>query len=370
MKTSLVGRLVALALGASQIASCSAGAARLTPDSASALPSYVRLSSSANRSAQENAPSAIPPALRARIQLGVHPAWMRTTGDATFEDGYTYVGQEFGSTINQYPTNNPHNLAPRCTIPNSDYHPLGMTTDKSGTLYFTAGFIRAAGIATFGANCGGPGPRYTEDYGNPQDPVVDGRILYLTTLFGPNQEDPAEILVFSTVPSATDQTPLRELSYPTATTGIGVAVDSHHNLFWSAASQKYNDGFVVEFVDGQMPGRLISATKLGTDFPGGVMIDQADNLLLIDQNKTSVFVYAPPYTKRPFKTIVLKGNSLYCALGLRQVRLYCMDVQYGSVDVYTYPGGDYVYSYNNGMQANSAIGIAIQPPIPPVKSQR
>jgi hypothetical protein len=187
MKTSLVGRLVALALGASQIASCSAGSETnpLAPDSASTLASYVRLSSSANRSAQENAPSAIPPALRARIQLGVHPAWMRTTGDATFEDGYTYVGQEFGSTINQYPTNNPHNLAPRCTIPNSDYHPLGMTTDKSGTLYFTAGFIRAAGIATFGANCGGPGPRYTEDYGNPQDPVVDGRILYLTTLFGP-----------------------------------------------------------------------------------------------------------------------------------------------------------------------------------------
>ena len=87
MKTSLVGRLVALALGASQIASCSAGAARLAPDSSSALPSYVRLSSSANRSAQENVPSAIPPALRARIQLGIHPAWMRTTGDATFEDG-------------------------------------------------------------------------------------------------------------------------------------------------------------------------------------------------------------------------------------------------------------------------------------------
>jgi len=364
MKSSLVGRLVALGLGASQIASCSAGAARFESDSTSAPASYVRLSSSANRSAQEAIPSAIPPALRARIQLGVHPAWMRTTGDATFEDGYTYVGQEFGSTINQYPTNNPHNLAPRCTIPNGDYHPLGMTTDKSGTLYFTAGFIGGVGVLTFGPNCGGPGPRYTEDYGNPQDPVVDGRILYLTTIGGDNNA-PAKIFVYSTVPSAAAPgTTLRQLSYPTAQTGIGVAVDSHHNLFWSAASQNFNDGFVVEFVDGQMPGRLLSATKLGTDFPGGVMIDQADNLLLIDQNKTSIFVYAPPYTRRPFKTIVLKGNSLYCALGLRQVRLYCMDVQYGSVDAYTYPGGDYVYSYNNGMQANSAIGIAIQPPIP------
>jgi hypothetical protein len=238
-----------------------------------------------------------------------------------------------------------------------------MTTDKSGTLYFTAGFIRAAGIATFGANCGGPGPRYTEDVGNPQDPVVDGATLYLTTI-GPNNKGTAKILVFSLLPVVGDHHPLRELSHPTAHTGIGVAVDSHHNLFWSAASQNFNDGFVIEFVNGQLPGRLLSATKLGTDFPGGVMIDEADNLLLIDQNKSSVFVYAPPYTSRPFKTIVLNGQSLYCALGLRQVRLYCMDVQYGSVDVYTYPGGDYVYSYNSGMQAGSAIGIAIQPPIP------
>jgi hypothetical protein len=47
MKTSLVGRFVALALGASQIASCSTGTARQAPDSASAPASYVRLSSRA-----------------------------------------------------------------------------------------------------------------------------------------------------------------------------------------------------------------------------------------------------------------------------------------------------------------------------------
>jgi hypothetical protein len=40
-----------------------------------------------------------------------------------------------------------------------------------------------------------------------------------------------------------------------------------------------------------------------------------------------------------------------------------MDVEYGAVDVYTYPGGDYLYSYYNGMEAQSAIGIAIQAPV-------
>jgi hypothetical protein len=253
-------------------------------------------------------------------------------------------------------------------LPNQSKNPffrnlLGMTTDKSGALYFTAHFVRTGGVATYGANCGVAEARYLEDKGGPQDPVVDGAILYLTNL-GPNTKGPAKIFVYSTVPVRMgDQRPSRELSYPTAHTGIGVAVDSHHNLFWSAASQNFNDGFVIEFVNGQMPGKLLPATKLGTDFPGGVMVDHADNLLLIDQNTSSVLVFAPPYTNRPFKTISLKGQALYCALGVSQGRLYCMDVEYGSVDVYTYPGGDYDYSYNNGMEAQSAIGIAIQAPV-------
>jgi hypothetical protein len=368
MRPTWLGSFVVLALGASAIASCSAGAVRLAPDSATTVYAStgtreVRAAENADASAQVSPFSGIPPALRERWKIGVHPPWMRTAGDDAFDDGYTYVGQEFGATINQYRTYNPHNLPPRCTIPNGDYGPLGMTTDANGTLYFTADFIRAKGVATYGRNCGAPGTRYVENDGNPQDPVVDGSTLYLTTLLGYNQEDPAEIFVFSLAPVVGDHHALRKLSHPSVLTGVGVAVDSHHNLFWSAASQNFNDGFVIEFMNGQMPGKLLPATKLGTDYPGGVMIDHADNLLLIDQNTNTVLMFAPPYTNRPFKTISLMGHALYCALGVSQGRLYCMDVEYGAVDVYTYPGGDYLYSYNNGMEAQSAIGIAIQAPV-------
>jgi hypothetical protein len=363
----MVGRLVALALGASAIASCSAGGVRLASDSettayASAGTRELRVATNADASAQASTFSGIPPALRARWRIGVHPTWMRNAGDSTFDDGFTYVSQEFGATINQYRTYNPHNLPPRCTIPNGDYHPLGMTTDASGTLYFTAGFVGGPfGLLTYGPNCGAPGARYTEDQGNPQDPVVDGSILYLTNLA--NTFGPPKIYIFSLAPAVGNHRPLRMLSHPSVATAVGVAVDSHHNLFWAAASQNFNGGFVIEFMNGQMPGRLLPATKTGTDYPGGVMVDHADNLLLIDQNTSSVLVFAPPYTNRPFKTISLKGQALYCALGVSQGRLYCMDVEYGSVDVYTYPGGDYDYSYNNGMEAQSAIGIAIQAPV-------
>jgi hypothetical protein len=128
MKGSAVGIFVALALATVTITGCSAGGARPAPESlsttfASTAALDVRVSSSVASSAQENQRSAIPPALRARWKIGVHPAWMKTGGDAIFDDGYTYVGQEFGSAINQYNSYNPHNLTPRCTIP-MNYSPL------------------------------------------------------------------------------------------------------------------------------------------------------------------------------------------------------------------------------------------------------
>ncbi len=61
---------------------------------------------------------------------------------------------------------------------------------------------------------------------------------------------------------------------------------------------------------------------------------------------------------------------MYCALGIRETRVYCLDYSFnagaanklGSVDVYTYPKGNYLYSYTNGLEAkDEPIGIAIQP---------
>jgi hypothetical protein len=111
-----------------------------------------------------------------------------------------------------------------------------------------------------------------------------------------------------------------------------------------------------------MPGVVLDPTKIGEDFPGGVLVDRSDNLLLVDQNTRSIYVYAAPYTAPAFSTIQLKGTTVYCAMGLHDERLYCLDYEYGSVDAYEYPSGRYLYSYTNGIDSNyDPIGIAIQP---------
>lgn len=155
--------------------------------------------------------------------------------------------------------------------------------------------------------------------------------------------------------------PVRSLSDPSVVKGIGVAVDSHHNLFWSNTTQLWSGGQVIEFHNGKMPGVLLSGTEIGSDTPGGVLTDSSRNLLLVDQNASAIYVYTPPYDAPPFATIVLKGTAVYCALRANQKRLYCLDYEYGSVDVYSYPQGQYLYSYTDGIDSNQdPIGIAIQ----------
>ena len=56
-----------------------------------------------------------------------------------------------------------------------------------------------------------------------------------------------------------------------------------------------------------MPGTVLKPTKIGTDLPGGVLLDKANDLLLIDQTTDDIYLYSPPYNAPPFATISLKG---------------------------------------------------------------
>jgi len=80
---------------------------------------------------------------------------------------------------------------------------------------------------------------------------------------------------------------------------------------------------------------------------------------LVDQNKNLIYLYAPPYTAPAYATIALNGTTIDCTLSTHETRLYCLDYEYGSVDVYSYPTGTYIpyiYSFTNGINANADPG--------------
>jgi hypothetical protein len=303
---------------------------------------------------EDDAPS-VTRSLRGRIHRSEHPAWMKLRGELAASGGYTYVGQQYTNAINLYRANNIRNRPPVCQIGLANAQ--GMATDRSGTLYVTGNLPGGVAVQTFSPICGKPGLSFIDPDGLAVDPAVDGSTLYVTNLID-NGQLAAIIEVYA---NGASRMPSGRLSDPSAYKGIGVAVDSHHSLFWSYATQAWSGGQVIKFPRGSMPGVILKPT-VGKDFPGGVLLDRFDNLLVVDQDTNSIHVFAPPYSAPAFSTILLKGTAVYCAMEPREERLHCLDYQYGSVDVYAYPVGTYIYSYTNGIDSRKApIGIAILP---------
>lgn len=233
-----------------------------------------------------------------------------------------------------------------------------MSVDSNGRLYVAGAPGIYDGVATFAPNCGREGTVYIEDFGNPQDPVADDGHLFLTTINDGSM--PAIILVYKL---GSGSAPISQLTDVNNGLGLGLAVDSHHNLFWSTTNYFSGGGQVIEFRKERMPGYLLKATSIGSDYPGGVLVDKSDHLLLLDQSVAKMYRYAPPYDKPPTEKITLRGPAEYCALGMNDERLYCLDYQYDSVDVYEYPNGKYLYNYTNGIEGSEGpVGIAVQPP--------
>ena len=312
--------------------------------------------------ASDDWPSVIPKALRSRIHRGSRPYLMRFIDRAVpgrAPRSYTYVASQHGRTINGFATDNHTNNPPVCQIPNN-YDPEGIATDAAGTLYVTASFPGAkVGAATFSSACGPPGQRLYNSHGLPVDIAVDGTTVYIANL-NDGLAVPATIEVHSFRSTYTTY----QLSDKTAYAGLGIAVDKHHNVFWSNATQEFNSGQVIEFPAGRMPGIVLTATKIGSDWPGGVLIDNSGRLLQVDQTSKMLYVYdaigSQPGTLTARRSIRLMGTSVFCAFWRGERRFSCLDYEHGSVDVYAYPSGTYAFSYTSDLsRRDDPIGIAI-----------
>jgi hypothetical protein len=74
----------------------------------------------------------------------------------------------------------------------------------------------------------------------------------------------------------------------------------------------------------------------------------------------TLFIYAPPYSGAPARTMSLQGYSSVCTLGAGEGRIFCADNDHASIDVYQYRSGKYLYSYDNGL-TGEFYGIATAP---------
>jgi hypothetical protein len=299
------------------------------------------------------------------------PLWMRW-GDPSpdLSRGYAFVSQFYGTAINGYRANNKRDGAPVCRVP-AVQDVNGIAVDETGKLYVPQEVPSQSGgeygiITVYGPRCGRLMKTLSSTYPL-LNAAIDGSTVYGMDNVGAS---PTRVSVYAggaTSPTSYLTGPINGSGHSTIN-GYAITVDGQHDVFVSvyAPDSDWNSE-VIEYPGGQMPAIELTGTLwIGADFPGGVLVDKNENLLVVNpNNNSSLAVYAPPYTSAPIRTIPFNGGASYCALNRPETRLYCTDYEYGSVDVYKYPSGLYLYSFSNGLvQNNVPEGIALQPAAP------
>jgi hypothetical protein len=227
----------------------------------------------------------------------------------------------------------------------------GIRIDRNGNLWVPDG--RANTVTEYAPNCGTAQLTIPDTTGEPADVAFDRRgdvyVLNLNDVSGP-----PTVEVYDTSGNH-----LRTLSDPSFGVLFGVESDRAGDVFVSNLTTS-NVGNVVEFPGGKMPGTALKGVRLG--LPGAPAFDGKSNLIISDWFNGTIDVFAPPYDGAP-DTSPLMGAAIWCPLGHAKKRIFCGDAENGSIDVYAYPGGTYLYSYTASLSPSALVtGVAPDPP--------
>ncbi|HEY5427240.1 MAG TPA: hypothetical protein VIJ77_11870 [Candidatus Tumulicola sp.] len=208
-------------------------------------------------------------------------------------------------------------------------------------------------VLSFGPNCGAAGTTLVDPKGQAAGIAFasDGT-RYVDDILGPSSSA-GNVSVYSKGKTK----PARYLTNPNIFLATGVGVDSKNNVYVSYHSSASATG-ILSFKGGKMPGKPIAHVNLGA--PGILTFDKKDDMIVTDDVNLTLNVYAPPYTGAP-KVFPLQGASPQCSLNAAQTNLACGDKTNASVDIYSYPGGKYEYSFNKGLDSGTVIGVAQDP---------
>ncbi len=286
------------------------------------------------------------------------------TGKLVFVDPMVVAAQVYvasydasGSTpVDDYHANDSKNNGHFCQIKSVGEGINALGVDASDELWVPQGLDLKSGkadIVSYAPNCGAEGTTLSDAKGQPAGIAFapDGT-RYVNNINGPSSTA-GNVAVY---PKGKTK-PTRFLTNAQVFYANGIGVDSKGNVYLSFFSADSTTG-VLKFKGGQMPGTLLGKIKNGA--PGAITFDKADNLIITDDAAVTLNFYAPPYDKVP-KVYPLQGHSPQCSLNHAQTNLACGDKTNTSVDVFAYPAGTYLYSFNKGLTA-TVIGTVQDPP--------
>jgi hypothetical protein len=282
-----------------------------------------------------------------------------TTRGSSKGQRMTYVAPIGGTSVYGYERDNRTNQPPICALGPFVSVNGGIGVDQSGNLWVPDEGAYPRTVTEYGPDCGSAKTVLSDpgDVG-PDNVAFDANgHVYVSNSFS-NSGAPGNILQY------TGTSITKTLSDPDIATPQGLAVDNRNNVWVSYRDPASTGTYVAEFRRGNMPAKLFKNISLG--FPGSLQFDRHQNLLGTDGNFSSLDIYAPPYTENaPTTRLVLENGSVtdpsMCTLGPSQANVYCTFAFFSLVNVFTYPGGTFVYTYNNGLSGLLPFGIANDP---------
>ena len=273
--------------------------------------------------------------------------------------GMTYIAPIGTTTVYGYERDNRTNQPAVCTLGPFVSVNSGIGVDRSGNLWVPDMGANPKTVSEYGPDCGAA-KTVLPDSGDvgPDNVAFDTNgHVYVSNSFA-NSGGPGNILQY------TGTSITKTLSDPDIATPQGLAVDHRNNVWVSYRDPGSTGTYVAEFRRGNMPATLFKNISLG--FPGSLQFDRNENLMGPNGNFSSLDIYAPPYTeKNPTTRLILENGNVtdpsMCTLGPDQGRLYCTFGFFSLVNVFSYPGGKFLYTYGNGLSGLEPYGIANDP---------
>lgn len=257
-----------------------------------------------------------------------------------------YVADQFNQRIAIFAQGGGGNPAPIGQITSGIAGPDGLFVDKLGTLYvcnFGAGTVTEYPAGHTSPNktlTGTIGPKYVTA-GN------DGTV-YVSDFASGSNGKVYEYAGGSTTPTTT---------IPIAPYPAGLALDAHNRLYVAYANSTNTDLEVLRFAPGKTKGKNLGIhQKYGN--PGGMTIDNHQDLVIADQAVAKVDIF-PPGATVPSKQIGGFNLAYQIALNRADTRLWVSDPFGPSVQEVTYPAGTPVQSRSNSL--SGAFGVATSP---------
>jgi hypothetical protein len=225
--------------------------------------------------------------------------------------------------------------------------------DTAGDVYVPSGSTDA--VTIFAPNCGSRLGGYSVPYGQPV-----GIATYLPPAEARRHVKPATIVertedaVFDIVgPSdspgnvalCTVKGCSSDLTDPSIVEIIGGDIDSTGNV-WASYINRESQPALIVWPNRKMPGKVVSG--YANAGPGGLEFDTTGNLIAIDSSLPGAFSYtcsAAYATCTSNGSWALNGNMFFGTLTGGAHAFDIADYTYSTIDVYSYPGFAYQYSY-------------------------